>query len=282
MKIEKDINLKPYSTYRTGGKADFLCVCEKRSELVESIRYAKEQGIDYVVIGGGSNVLFSDSGFRGLVVVNRSSSIKIKENLIEVDSGFSLSKLIIKSTESGLSGFENLTGIPGTIGGAIYGNAGAFGSEISDNLIKVTVFRGGEEVILKKDEITFGYRNSLFKENDDLILTATFKLIKSKPERIKKDQKAIIEKRNNPKGLTCGSFFKNPKGDSAGRIIDSLGLKGESVGGAVVSESHANFIINTGNATSIDIYKLSRKLKKEVKKSHNTDLTEEVQLIGDF
>jgi UDP-N-acetylmuramate dehydrogenase len=283
MEIQNKVKLASYCTYRVGGPADYLCKCKSVSEILESVKHAQENELDYVVVGAGSNVLFSDAGFRGLVIVNNARGSKFDKKSVIAESGCLLSSLVSRCAEAGLSGLENLAGIPGTVGGAIYGNAGAHGSSVSDYLTKVSVLRQGREVILKKNELSFGYRKSSFQDNKDIILSASFSLKKGDPDETKaKKQEALKKRAKSPKGFSCGSFFKNPDGESAGALIEKAGLKGKSVAGANVAEQHANYIVNTGDATASDIYRLSKKAKDTVQKKFGIELKREVRLIGKF
>jgi UDP-N-acetylmuramate dehydrogenase len=248
------------------------------------LKFAKEQARPVFIIGGGSNLLISDDGFRGLAIKNEFKELVVTGTKVEVSSGYLLSELINELAERGLSGLENLAGIPGTIGGAIYGNAGSFGSEISDCLLTVIFLdEEGEREELLKNDLESSYRHSIFKKSKKIILSATFQFTKEEPSRVKARVKEVLEKKwaTQQPGRTAGSFFKNPKGDFAGRIIEELGFKGYKVGGAMVSAKHANFILNNGKATSKDIYELAEMIKKAAVTKKVT-LEEEVQLLGEF
>jgi UDP-N-acetylmuramate dehydrogenase len=285
MEIQSNISLNNYSTYRTGGKADFLCECKDKEDMIEALCYAKNNNLDYIVIGGGSNILVSDKGYRGLVMANKIGGIEIEDNKVTVGAGVPMPKLILMLQDIGLSGLEFMAGIPGTVGGAIMGNAGAWKHEISENLVNIVVIDNEDGIReIKSRDITFSYRKSNFQESDYIITAATFKLKKKESALIKEETIGYLKKKikAQPKGLYCGSYFKNPKEKPAGMIIEELVFKGKKVGGAEVSEKHANFIINTGNATSKDIYDLSLSIKNRAKEKLGIDLIEEVKLIGDF
>lgn len=285
MEIQSNICLSKYSTYRTGGPADFLGECKSKKELLSAIDYAKDRKLDFRVIGGGNNILFSDAGFRGLVIVNKIGGIEINGTRITVGSGYPISKLTLELSNKGLSGLEFMIGIPGTIGGAISGNAGAWGHEISEKLEKIAVIDKNNNLkeIYSKD-IIFSYRKSDLAKKGYIVISATFKLEKREPNEIKKEMKDYLEKKRDsqPKGFSCGSYFKNPKEKPAGMIIEDLGFKGKRIGGAQVSEKHANFILNTGNAVSKDIYQLAQMIKKAAKEKLGIELKEEVKYIGKF
>jgi len=285
MKILNNVSLCDYSTYRTGGKADFLCECKGKEELQKAIDYAKNKKIDYIVIGGGSNILVSDDGFRGLIIVNKIEGIDSKNIRVTVGSGTLASKFIIELSNKGLSGLEFMAGIPGTVGGAIIGNAGTWGHKISEKLEDITVIDEKNEFKkIKANNIRFSYRRSNFAKCKYTIISATFKLDKREPNEIKEEMKRYLKKKitGQPKGLSCGSYFKNPGIKPAGMIIEDLGFKGKRIGSVQVSEKHANFIINTGNATSSDIYRMSRMIKKKSLEKLGIILEEEVKYIGKF
>jgi UDP-N-acetylmuramate dehydrogenase len=283
MEIQSKVSLVDYCTYKVGGQADFLVEAKSVSDIKEALSFAKKSGLSYVIIGRGSNVLFSDAGFQGLIIANNARGLKIDKESVVAESGCLLSTLVSRCAEAGLSGLENLAGIPGTVGGAIYGNAGAHGSSVSDYLTKVSVLSRGREVILEKSELSFGYRKSSFQDGKGIILNASFSLKKGGPEEIKaKKQEALGKRAKSPKGFSCGSFFKNPDGESAGALIEKAGLKGKSFGGAKVAEEHANYIVNTGDATASDVYRLSKKVKDTVQKKFGIKLRREVRLIGKF
>lgn len=285
MDIKKNVDLKPYNTYHTGGRSDFLCICRDLDELEEALVFARENNLEKMIIGGGSNVLFSDVGFKGFVIVNKIDHIKFGDDKIQAGSGYPLSKLLSESAKMGLSGMEFLAGIPGTVGGAVVGNAGSAEKSIAGVLSSVAVYSPDGDIFeLRPDEIEFSYRKSNLPERNLIVLEASFLLKKGDP---KKSSKVIrenikIKSQKQPVGFSCGSYFKNPKGITAGEVIEKLGFKGKKVGGAQVSFEHANFIINTGNAKSKDIYKLAQQIKKAAKEKLEINLEEEVRYIGDF
>lgn len=285
MEIKNNVSLKDYSTYRTGGKADFLCECGSREEILKALNYAKAKDMDWLVIGGGSNILFGDSGYRGLVIINKIEGVEISNNLVTVGAGLLMSKFITGISLEGLTGLEFMAGIPGTVGGAVIGNAGAWGHEISEKIEKIVVIEGNEEIKeIKLKDINFSYRRSSLSDTDYTVVSVTFRLNKGKPDVIKEKMREYIKKKadSQPKGLSCGSYFKNPKTKPAGLLIEELGFKGKRVGGAQVSKDHANFIINTGDASSSDIYRLAQMIKKKVKTEFGIILLEEVKYVGIF
>jgi UDP-N-acetylmuramate dehydrogenase len=315
-RLEKDIPLKNYSTFRIGGLTKYFLRTSDKKELKKIIERAKEKNIKFLVIGGGSNILFSDNGFDGLVIVYRAENllkenfnIEKKENkedvIVKVDTSIPLSFLI--SELKNLSGLEWGVGIPGTLGGAINGNAGALGESISNSIESVNVLDVSSEGVLEKKmknkDCSFGYRTSIFKNNADLLIfSAELRLVKGKEEEVKKRINDNLEKRKarNPRGFSAGSVFKNYYGKLDNNIVDTYpqlktfnekgiipvgflielcDLKGKQIGDAKISEDHANFIINLKNATSTDVMSLINLIKKSVKEKFLIDLNEEIKIF---
>jgi UDP-N-acetylmuramate dehydrogenase len=286
--LEQSVLLRDYSNFRIGGPADFFFEANSRSELVTSVCLAREQAIPYHIIGGGYNILFDDDGFRGLIIRNRVESIKHKQKRgeIEVFSGTPLNDVLQFSVDEELSGFEFLAGIPGTIGGAIFGNAGAFGQSIGQFLKEAEILdQKCERVRVKRDYFEFRYRYSLLKEEQNIILVAIFELQEGEREEIKTLIGKNLEQRKEkhpPWDVPCaGSFFKNPvfpdgKRVPAAYLLDKVGAKKLAVGGAAVYKDQANFIINRENASAKDVLQLAAELKQRVKSEYDIDLEEEV------
>lgn len=301
--------MAPLTTLRVGGTAKYFAEIGSPEELKEAIVFAEERNLKTVILGGGSNVLVSDGGFDGLVVFMKGSEIEFENDLVKVGAGTSLAELVRKSAEEGLSGMEWAVGIPGTVGGAIRGNAGAYGGDIGNNVISVRAFDMDKAdnngvVNLSKEECSFNYRNSVFKRNPNMvILSAELKLEKGDIAEIKEKTKdiAIVRAGKTVKGSSAGSFFVNPvvtdehlrrqfaldvgreSADDtlpAGWLIERTGLKGRKIGGAMVSEQHGNFIINTGNATAEDIVMLVSIIKQKVRNKYKIQLVEEIAYIG--
>ncbi|MGQ9618561.1 MAG: UDP-N-acetylmuramate dehydrogenase [Candidatus Aminicenantia bacterium] len=289
LSLRKRVSLKKYCTFKIGGKAKYFITVRKIEKLIMAVKIAKELKLRFVVIGEGSNILFDSKGFDGLVIRNRCNMIKIRKGgVVEAHSGTTLKKLIKKCVQHSLEGFENIYGIPGTVGGAIWGNAGAYGTSISDFLDKVEILDGNGEIkTLGKRELYFGYRDSIFKRNKGvIILKVKFLLRRGKKEKILSKMIEIKEKRKKrlPPYPCAGSFFKNVlKEDgtkiSAGELIEKAGLKGFRIGNAEIWSEHGNFIVNFGNATSSEILSLADKVKKEVKGKYGIELEEEVLFI---
>ncbi len=277
----ENASLLNYNTYRLDTKCKLLVFPRDIFEFQE-IMYILN-GSKYFILGNGSNIILPDY-YDGVVIkLKYFNNYNIFDEYIEVDSGVMINKLSMELSKLGYKGFEWASGIPGTIGGCIYNNAGCYGSEISDNLIDVTVFCDNKIYRLRKDELSFSYRNSTFKMNNKfVILKAKFKFEKGDPEELLDLIKVRTNKRIESQPLeypSCGSVFRNPDGFIAGKLIDEANLKGKCVGGAMVSNKHANFIINNGNATPEDIIKLINEIKNTIKKNYNIDLVLEQEII---
>ena len=284
-RLKENVLLSKYSTFRIGGPARYLIEVANTEDLKKAIQKALELNLEFIVIGGGSNILFSSNGYNGLVIVFKSSNtFSINDNLIEVDASISLNYLVNKLND--YIGLEWAIGIPGTLAGAINGNAGAFGGEMSESIKKVRVLEIKDRKITEKDfskeDCKFKYRNSIFKNNSNLIIaSAILELQKGNKEDINQKIKNNLSKRisKQPKGFSIGSIFKNGEDLSTGELIEKAGLKGLQIGDAKISNEHANFIINLGNATSDDVLELIKIIKKEVKEKFLIDLEEEIKIF---
>jgi len=285
-----DEPLAAHTTFRVGGPADLFARPENTDALAEAVAFLSSEGIRFIVIGGGSNLLFSDNAFRGAVLRAPSktadgNNICIEGTKVIAAAGVSLQRLVTTTAAAGLSGLEKLAGIPGSAGGALFMNAGAFGRAISDSVVNVTFCSPDKgRQTLSRDELGFEYRKSAFQNAPEMtILEAAFDLNESWDKELLAIIKDIITERRakQPPWTPCaGSFFKNPPGtEPAGRLIDKLGLKGASVGGAKVSEHHANFIVNTGGATCADILALSQIITRRVMDTCGVALEREVRLV---
>jgi len=284
-RLRENVLLSEYSTFRIGGIARYLIEVDNAEDLKKVIQKALELNLQFIVIGGGSNILFSSKGYNGLVIVFKSNNtFSINDNLIEVDASVSLNYLINKLNN--YTGLEWAVGIPGTVAGAINGNAGAFGGEMSELIKQVKVLEIKDNQIIEKDfskeDCKFSYRNSIFKNNPNLIIaSAILELKKDSEENVKQKIKSNLSKRisKQPKGFSIGSIFKNGEDFSAGELIEKAGLKGLQIGDAKISDEHANFIINLGKATSDDVLELIKIIKKEVKEKFSIDLEEEIKIF---
>jgi len=280
-----DIELAPYTTFRIGGKALALCNIKKLTELKNLIVYLNTEKIPYVILGKGSNVLISDSGFQGVVLRLKGKFEKIthKRNSLIAGAGVKIPSLLRYCIMHSIKGLEFLAGIPGTVGGAVSMNAGAFGKEICQCIEKILILkRDGEMCIKNISDLKFSYRN-LSIETGAIILYAWFKVEQGDREEIKRKIRNYLEKRKRTQPIgfhSAGCIFKNPKGDFAGRLIEKAGLKGLKIGGAVVSDIHANFILNEGNAKASDVLALIKEIKERIKDKEGINLETEIRFIG--
>ena len=284
-----NIPLKKYTTFRVGGPADILALPQNIDQVSSLIQYAQHHNIPFLVIGAGSNLLVSDQGFPGIVIrlAANFNHYEINDHYVETESGLYLSALAKTAATSGLSGLEFAEGIPGTIGGGVTMNAGAFGGELSQVVQTVTVLNSETNEIknLISSELQFGYRQSLMQKQPYIILRTKFKLIPEDPEVIRKtmQQFALKRKEKQPLNLpSAGSTFKRPEGHFVGTMIETLNLKGFRIGDAAISEKHAGFIVNLGNATAQDIYRLIHYIIDKVYVNFNIILEPEVKFIGSF
>ena len=321
--FQKNVSLKNYTTFKIGGRAKYFFIAKTKEDLIGAITMAKKLRLPFFIFGGGSNILISDKGFKGLVIKIENCKLKIKNCKVNVDAGVLLGKLVSAATGSGLTGLEWAAGIPGTVGGAVFGNAGAFQKSMK-NVVKEVEVYDAKELRIENYELSdcqFGYRDSVFKQKknqstkqsfvlgrapkhiknlcarcpDLIILSVVFKLKKGRKSEIKKKIKEYLNYRKETQPLnypSAGSVFKNPSlsqvflkkfgrasGFSAGELIQKCGLKGKKIGNAKISEKHANFIVNLGNARAKDVKKLINLAKKEVKKKFKINLEEEIELL---
>ena len=281
-------SLEKYSTFRIGGKADFFYKLKSNKEFPSIIKFCINENLPFFIFGAGSNILFSDKGFRGLVIKIETEKLEFTGTNIKADAGVLVSKLIKESVAKGLSGLEKWVGLPGTVGGAVRGNAGCNGLETRDILIGATILdpKTGSIQQAKNAYFHYDYRYSKLKRTGEIVLDATFKLEKRKFSAQK--QKQIMDEirkfrqEKQPFGSTTGSFFKNPSPDTpAGMLIDQAGLKGKTIGKAKISEKHANFFLNNGGASYKDILKLAKLAKRQVKAKFGVILEEEVQILSE-
>ena len=278
-------SLKKHTTYGIGGPADLMIFPKSKQDLIKVIEIINKNKIQLTILGSGSNVLVSDNGIRGAVISLKNSlkKIEVDDNILYAECGTMLGKIVKHAVKNNLIGLENLNGVPGTLGGALIMNAGAWGGEISENLIHVEVINSKSEVQkIQKKDLNFSYRQSSFNK-DDILLSAKFNLKKADKDIIKENfiEAQSGRKKSQPLNKrSAGSLFKNPKNNSAGKLLDEAGLKGFSIGDAKISEKHANFFINDGDATSKDMLMLIKKAHKEVKDKFNVNLSLEVKLMG--
>lgn len=278
--------MRKHTTFGIGGPADLFILPSKNSQIEDIINIIRDKNIDYYFFGSGSNILIDDDGLRGIIISLKKSSKKIlfNDNKVFVDCGAMLGTLVKKLSKHNITGFESLGGVPGTVGGALIMNAGAFGAEISNHLLSVSsITMGGEIKTYKNTDINFSYRTSSFPK-DELLINAIFKCDKGSEDLIKQKRldASNLRKKNQPlKYRSAGSIFKNPSQNlAAGYLIDKSGLKGKRIGGAQISEKHANFIINTDNASSSDVIGLINMIEKNVNSKFNIKLELEIKILG--
>lgn len=285
MRYLRNQSLKKHTSFRIGGPTDYFCVPKNIEELREALEFAKERRLQIAVLGAGTNILALDRGFRGSVIKLGSGLnwIKIEGSRAWVGAGVPLPKLIRKLTQKGLGGLEFLAGIPGSVGGALTMNAGAWGKEIGKYVEEVKVLeRDGSQKEIKRKKLGFGYRKSKLQGNPWIITEVTLRLRKKKKRVIEKRIKEYLSKRRatQPLGIpNCGSVFKNPRGDFAGRLIEEAGCKGMRIGDAQVSAKHGNFIVNLGDAKAKDVIKLMTDIQKAVKDKFKILLEPEIKIM---
>ena len=283
MHIIKNEPLSKHSTWRVGGPARWFIEVSGTEELIKALEWSRTKGIEHVVIGGGTNILVADAGYDGLVIKMINRDIRVIGEQIVAGAGALTSMVARAAAEAGLSGLEWAVTIPGTIGGAVVGNAGCYGGDMSQVVESVSVLKGMTPARVSQSDLIFEYRHSSFKGSDNTILEVTLRLKPRDKGEIETKINECLEKRKQtqPLGSSCaGCVFKNPEGDSAGRVIDEAGLKGERIGGASVSEDHANFILNDGTATADQILQLISLIKMKVRDERGVQLEEEVRYIG--
>ena len=291
-RARRDEPLAAYTTMRVGGPADLLVICRTVEEVVEAVEMARAHDVPFLVLGDGSNVLVADAGVRGLVVINRADRVRIEEDgTAWAEAGASMAALARETARRGWAGLEWAAGLPGTVGGAVVGNAGAFGGDVASVLRSATVLEPDGTVVERPAEwFEFGYRASRLKgtggreQGDRVVLAATFGLQRGDPETSQARVAEILRERRarQPGGATMGSTFKNPPGDYAGRLIEAAGLKGYRLGGVRVSELHANFLINTGGATAAEVWALIQHIRAEVERRFGVWLELEVERVGEW
>lgn len=281
---KENIRIAPYTSMRVGGEVRYLYRPETEAQLAEVIRFCKGEGLPYLVIGNASNLLFPDEGFDGAVIATTGiKEIRLEEGRIVASCGASLSALSVFAMERGLKGLAFAFGIPGTVGGGVYMNAGAYGGEIADCLESVRCLNGaGEEVLLAKEELCLSYRHSRLQEEELFLLSAAFRCEAGDPKEIKGEMDKNMNARKEKQPLeypSCGSAFKRPAGYYAGALIQEAGLKGYSIGGAQVSEKHAGFVINKGDATADDVKALLTYVQKTVYDQSGVLLEPEIKIL---
>lgn len=284
-KIIKNPKMSEYTTYKVGGKALAVVYPDNTDKLIKLLDYLHKENIKYKILGNGSNLIFSDDTYEGVIIkLDEFNNLEIKNNIVTVGAGYNLIKLSLKVARLGLVGLEFASGIPGTVGGAVYMNAGAYKSDMGYVVREVKVLTPDLKIkTLYNKDMNFHYRSSFLQENPGFIcLEAKIVLRKGDPDAIlevikeRKQRRIITQPLEYP---SAGSVFRNPSNDFAGRLIEELGYKGKHIGGAYVSEKHANFIINKDNAKASDIRKLITEIKEKVKEKYNIDLIVEQEFV---
>ncbi|MFC1700650.1 UDP-N-acetylmuramate dehydrogenase [Patescibacteria group bacterium] len=282
MKIQKNVFLSKHVTFKIGGLARYFFIAKNKKDIINAIKFSQEKKLSYFILGGGSNLLASDNGYDGIVIKISNSKISFNNKIIKVDAGVKLMDLVDFSIKNNLSGLEWAIGIPGTVGGAVRGNAGAFGHSISEVIEKVIVLRNNKDKKCNDKDCEFSYRDSVFKHNSDIIISAELQLQRGYKKQSQKLIQDYLKQRKQKHPLeyaSAGCVFKNPKPLSTAQLIEDCGLKGKQIGGAKISEKHANFIVNLGDAKSDDVIKLIQFIKIKIKDKFSVELEEEIQYL---
>jgi len=282
-----DEPMKKHTSFKLGGPADILVTPHSKEQLVLVLGYCNKNSIPFYVIGNGTNLLVRDKGIRGVVIkiFNNYNEIKVEGNVICAEAGALLSRIANTAYDNSLTGFEFAHGIPGTLGGAVTMNAGAYGGEMKD-VVYMTEFvnKDGKIVTIKNDEHKFSYRDSSIQRSQGVVLKSWIKLEKGNKQDIKARMEELMKKRKDKQPIempSAGSVFKRPEGHFAGKLIEDCGLRGFNIGGAQVSPKHCGFIVNTGTATTQDVLNLVNTIQKNVKDKFNVDMHTEVRIIGE-
>ena len=288
MQILYNEPMKNHTSFKVGGPADIFIEPDDMAELVKAIKDLREQGVSYYIIGNGSNLLVSDKGLRGAVVKigEKFGSVSINNDIITAESGVLLSTLSKMAAREGLTGMEFASGIPGSLGGAVTMNAGAYGGEMKDIVEWVELLDQDLNLKrLKNDEMKFMYRKSIIEPGKHIVLRCCIRLKKGNKDEIDSKMAELAEKRKSKQPLhlpSAGSTFKRPEGYFAGKLIEDAGLRGFTIGGAQVSTLHCGFVVNNGDAAAKDVYDLIRHVQKTVFKKFNVMLEPEVKILGEF
>jgi UDP-N-acetylmuramate dehydrogenase len=288
-KLKENVPLAPYTSARIGGPADIFIIADTSAELARIVNLLWENQTPFTMLGGGSNVLVSDRGVRGLVVLNRAKGVRYHagdQPFVTVESGVVFSNLANRCASKGLAGLEWAATVPGTVGGAVYGNAGAFGGDMAGSLISAELLTENGRETFTGEQMGYGYRTSVLKRGEvkAVVLSAELALMNSTKEdvTVKVQQFSAHRKATQPPGASMGSMFKNPPGDYAGRLIEAAGLKGARVGNAEISPVHGNFFINHADTKAEDIRALIQLAQKTVKEKEGIDLELEIELVGEW
>lgn len=283
-KVKENIDLKNYNTYKVSSFAKYLVDVKDENSLISLIKYLEANNVKYMILGNGSNVVLPDKTFNGVIIkLGGLNKIDVDDDEVYVEAGVMLPKLVNETVSNCLTGLEWASGIPGTVGGAVVGNAGAYLSDIFTFIDEIRVLDKNVVKTLKKSDVAYSYRHTSFKDSKDIIILG----VKLKLNKGNADESAILMKKRLERRIesqpleypSAGSVFRNPEGDYAGRLIEECGLKGKRIGGAMVSEKHANFIINYDNASASDVRNLIKFVHDEVLKKMKVDLIIEQEII---
>ena len=286
--ILKDEPMDKHTTFRAGGKADYLVMPSNEEQVRDLVLLLKKENVPYYVMGNGSNLLVRDQGFKGVIIqiARKMNQIRVEGETIYAQAGALLSKIAAQALGEGLTGFEFASGIPGTLGGAVMMNAGAYGGEMKQVIVNACVLTSaGEIAVIPADLMELGYRTSIIKTAGYIVLEAKLQLKEGNPEVIRETMKDLTIRRTTKQPLeypSAGSTFKRPEGYFAGKLIMDSGLAGYQVGGAQVSEKHCGFVINAGGATARDVRTLMDNVRDIVYKKYGVTLEPEVKFLGDF
>lgn len=291
--LQKNVTLAPFTTFGIGGPADFFCTPQSSDELVEAVRWGRKQRLPTFILGLGANILVGDKGFRGLVIKNEAQGYRIAGDILTAESGCVVGNLIEITAEHGLSGLEHYQDIPSTLGGAMWQNLHFLSypherTFFIEEIVKAaTVLQNDEVVSVPKGYFEFGYDDSILHRTDDVVLDVTLALTPAPKDeiRLRRTRNAEWRAAKHPPGavnMSAGSIFQKIEGVGSGRLIDTAGLKGHRVGGAEVSERHANYILNVDHATAADVRALIGHIKHVVKRDSGYDLQPEISFIGEF
>jgi len=288
-KVKENVPLAPYTSARIGGPADIFITADTATELGRIVKLLWKQEMPFTLLGGGSNVLVSDKGVRGVVLLNRAKGVKFHSGdqpTVTVESGVVFSNLANRCASKGFASLEWAATVPGTIGGAVYGNAGAFGGDMTHNLISAELLTENGKETFTVEQMGYGYRTSVLKRGElkAIVLSAELSLKNSTRDEVtvKIQQFSAHRKATQPPGASMGSMFKNPPGDYAGRLIESSDLKGTRIGNAEISPLHGNFFINHANTKAQDIRALIQLVQKTVKEKQDVELELEVEFVGEW
>lgn len=278
--------MSKHTTFRIGGAADVFVTPSSEEDIIAVLSYVTDNNIPCYIVGNGSNILVKDKGFRGVIIqlYRNFNSVSVEGNIIRAQAGALLSAVARTAAENSLKGMECLSGIPGTIGGAVCMNAGAYGGEMKDIVSSIKVISKGKILKIKGDDAKFRYRGSRIMDENMIVLEAEIVLEKGRKNEILYKMKELMEQRNAKQPVempSAGSTFKRPEGYFAAKLIDDSGMRGYSVGGAQVSEKHCGFVVNKGNASAEDVVKLMEDVQKKVKEKFDVELEPEVRIIGE-